>query len=155
MKRTLIKNGKLINDEKIFESDILIENGVISKIDTSITINHPNTKVIDAEGNYIMPGIIDDQVHFREPGLTHKANIFSESRAAVAGGITSILRCQIQYQIPLRLSYFMINLKLQKKILCKPHLCLGALMIILEILKINKKEVPAIKLFLGSSTEIC
>ena len=89
MKRTLIKNGKLINDEKIFESDILIENGVISKIDSSITINHPNTKVIDAEGNYVMPGIIDDQVHFREPGLTHKANIFSESRAAVAGGITS------------------------------------------------------------------
>ena len=80
---------KLINDEKIFESDILIENGVISKIDKSINISHPNTKVIDAEGNYIMPGIIDDQVHFREPGLTHKANIFSESRAAVAGGITS------------------------------------------------------------------
>ena len=132
MKRTLIKNGKLINDEKIFESDILIENGVISKIDTSITINHPNTKVIDAEGNYIMPGIIDDQVHFREPGLTHKANIFSESRAAVAGGITSYFEMPNTIPNTTTVELLMINLKLLKKILLQTtHLCLVGPMIIL------------------------
>ena len=89
MKRTLIKNCNIINEGEIFESDILIEDSIITKISNSISPNYPNTKIIDAEGNYIIPGLIDDQVHFREPGLTHKGNIFSESRAAVAGGITS------------------------------------------------------------------
>jgi dihydroorotase len=89
MKTTLIKNCNIINEGEVFESDILIEDSIISKIANSISPNNSNTKIIDAEGNYIMPGLIDDQVHFREPGLTHKGNIFSESRAAVAGGITS------------------------------------------------------------------
>ena len=78
-----------ISEGKIFESDILIEDFFISKISKSISPNFPNTKIIDAEGNFVIPGLIDDQVHFREPGLTHKGNIFSESRSAVAGGITS------------------------------------------------------------------
>ena len=90
MKTTLIKNCNIINEGEVFESDILIEDSIISKIANSISPNNSNTKIIDAEGNYIMPGLIDDQVHFREPGLTHKGNIFSESRAAVAGGITSV-----------------------------------------------------------------
>ena len=78
MKRTLIKNCNIINEGEIFESDILIEDSIITKISNSISPNYPNTKIIDAEGNYIIPGLIDDQVHFREPGLTHKGNIFSE-----------------------------------------------------------------------------
>ncbi len=154
MKRTLIKNGKLINDEKIFESDILIENRVISKIDSSITINHPNTKVIDAEGNYIMPGIIDDQVHFREPGLTHKANIFSESRAAVAGGITSYFEMPntIPNTTKVALLHDKFKIAEENSIANYSFMFGGTNDNINEILKINKKEVPAIKLFLGSST---
>ena len=89
MNKILIKNCRIINEGEIFESDILIENLKIKKISSSISADRPNTNIIDAKGNYIIPGLIDDQVHFREPGLTHKGNIFSESRAAVAGGITS------------------------------------------------------------------
>ena len=95
MKRTIIKNANIINEQKIFESDILIEDSFISKISKSISPSFPNTKIIDAEGNFIIPGLIDDQVHFREPGLTHKGNIYTESRAAVAGGITSYSEVQI------------------------------------------------------------
>ena len=90
MKRTIIKNANIINDQKIFESDILIEDSFISKISKSISPIFPNTKIIDAEGNFVIPGLIDDQVHFREPGLTHKGNIYTESRAAVAGGLSLI-----------------------------------------------------------------
>ena len=86
--KTLIKNGYIINENKIFESDILVNGEYIEKIDNTISSNHVD-KVIDCEGSLILPGIIDDQVHFREPGYPNKATIFSESRAAVAGGITS------------------------------------------------------------------
>ena len=86
---TIIKNANIVNEGKIFEGDILIENKIITKIASSISAK--NHIVIDAEESYLMPGVIDDQVHFREPGLTHKATIFSESRAAVAGGITSYM----------------------------------------------------------------
>ena len=89
MKKTLIANAKLVNEGKIISSDLLIEGERISKIAPFISNAH--AKVIDFEGNYLLPGMIDDQVHFREPGLTHKATIFSESRAAVAGGITSFM----------------------------------------------------------------
>ena len=89
MKRTLIKNCNIINDSEIFESDILIEDSIITKISNSISPNYPNTKIIDAEGNYVIPGLIDDQVHFREPGLTHKGDIASESKSGLAGGVTS------------------------------------------------------------------
>ena len=152
MKRTLIKNGKLINDEKIFESDILIENGVISKIDTSITINHPNTKVIDAEGNYIMPGI-DDQVHFREPGLTHKANIFSESRAAVAVSYFEMPNT-IPNTTTVELLHDKFKIAEENSIANYSFMFGGTNDNINEILKINK-EVPAIKLFLAPQQEIC
>ena len=92
MKRnTLIKNAKIVNEGKIFEGDILIENNRIEAIDSSISVKSADMIVIDAEGNYVLPGLIDDQVHFREPGLTHKANIESESKAAIAGGITSFI----------------------------------------------------------------
>ena len=87
--KTLIKNGIVVNENKICKLDILIEGEYISKIEENIT--DKADKIIDAKGLYILPGIIDDQVHFREPGLTHKADIYSESKAAVAGGITSFM----------------------------------------------------------------
>ena len=85
----LLKNTKLVNEGSITELDVLIEDKIIKKIASSIsTTNHT---VIDFNGNFLLPGVIDDQVHFREPGLTEKATIYSESRAAVAGGITSFM----------------------------------------------------------------
>ena len=89
MGEILIKNAKVVNEYKIFESDILLDDELIVRIDKDISSD--NAEVIDVEGNYLLPGIIDDQVHFREPGLTHKGDIASESRAAVAGGITSFM----------------------------------------------------------------
>ena len=85
----LIKNGKTINEGKIVEQDILIEDNIIIKIDKDIS--DAQATIIDAKDKYVIPGIIDDQVHFREPGLTHKANIYTESKAAVAGGVTSFM----------------------------------------------------------------
>lgn len=90
MTSTLIKNARIVNEGNITEADIKISNQRISKIDREISAD-ANDQVIDANGHYILPGMIDDQVHFREPGLTHKGTIASESRAAVAGGITSFM----------------------------------------------------------------
>lgn len=86
----LIKNAQLVNEGTINPGDLLVRKGRIERIDSNISPAHP-CQVIDAEGQYLLPGMIDDQVHFREPGLTHKGNIESESRAAVAGGITSYM----------------------------------------------------------------
>ena len=85
----LIKNATIVNENIIFKSDVLIENKKIKKIAKNIEkkVSH----VIDASGLHLFPGIIDDQVHFREPGLTHKATIYTESKAAVAGGVTSFM----------------------------------------------------------------
>jgi dihydroorotase len=91
MNKILIKNAYIINEGKEKTGDVLITNQRIEKISNSISIKHPNLKIIDAGGLYLLPGIIDDQVHFRDPGLTHKATINSESKAAVAGGITSFM----------------------------------------------------------------
>ena len=90
-KTVLIKNAKIVNEGTIFNGDILIENEYIKEIAESISAKSADVHVFDAENNYVFPGVIDDQVHFREPGLTHKANIESESKAAVAGGITSFI----------------------------------------------------------------
>ena len=90
MNKILIKNATIVNEDKIFESDLLIVNDIISQIDKNISKSN-DYKVIDASGKILIPGLIDDQVHFREPGLTHKATINSESKAAVAGGITSFI----------------------------------------------------------------
>ena len=87
----LIKNARIVNEGTIVEGDVLIVDKLIKDIAPSISAKHPNTLVIDAENKYLMPGMIDDQVHFREPGLTHKANIATESKAAIAGGITSFI----------------------------------------------------------------
>ncbi len=90
MHSTLIKNALIVNDGKVIECDLRITDQRISHIDNGLTASHQD-HIIDASGQYILPGMIDDQVHFREPGLTHKGSIASESRAAVAGGITSYM----------------------------------------------------------------
>ena len=90
MQDHVIKNAQLINEGKIFSADVLVRKGHIERIDPSIDVNYKVNEV-NAEGLYLMPGIIDDQVHFREPGLTHKANIYSEAKAGVAGGVTSFM----------------------------------------------------------------
>ena len=86
---TLIVNTKIVNEGKVIEADVLIRGERIERIGSSLSSN--NATVIDADGNHLLPGAIDDQVHFREPGLTHKGTIHSESRAAVAGGVTSFM----------------------------------------------------------------
>jgi len=91
MNRVLIKNAQIVNEGSIKKGDVLIENDLIVEIEDSISVKSADTQVIDAEGRYLLPGLIDDQVHFREPGLTHKATIGTESKAAVAGGITSFI----------------------------------------------------------------
>ena len=85
----ILKNCNIVNENQIKESDIAIKNQRIDLISTSI--DSEAREIIDLNGRYVIPGLIDDQVHFREPGLTHKANIRTESRAAVAGGITSFM----------------------------------------------------------------
>ena len=99
-KSTLIKNARIVNENNTFLGDVLIENEIIKEISTEIRATE-NVEVIDAEGKFLIPGFIDDQVHFREPGLTHKANIATESRAAVAGGITTFI--EMPNTVPLSL----------------------------------------------------
>ena len=89
-KGILIQNATIVNENKIFKGDVLIENEIITKISSKIKPTK-NVEIINAEGKFLIPGFIDDQVHFREPGLTHKANIATESRAAIAGGITTFI----------------------------------------------------------------
>src|SRR4026209_1565423 len=88
--KKIIRNASVINEGKIFPSDVLIVNGRIEKISPQIS-QDAFTQEINAEGKFLLPGIIDDQVHFREPGLTYKGTIYSESKAAVAGGVTSFM----------------------------------------------------------------
>ena len=85
----LLKNGKLVNEGRIYEADLLIKGERIDKIGANLSSEV--AEVIDLNGSYVFPGVIDDQVHFREPGLTHKGDIASESRAALAGGVTSFM----------------------------------------------------------------
>lgn len=148
----ILKNASVINEGQILHKDILVEGKLITKIERDIT--HPSAKVLDLAGKYVIPGIIDDQVHFREPGLTHKANIYTESRAAVAGGVTSFMempnvnppsvtqeRLAQKYQIGAatslaNYSFFMgtTNENLE------------------EVLRTNPEDVCGVKIFMGSST---
>ena len=88
--KIVLRNATVVNEGKQFVADVLIADGLIAKIGNTLEVDG-NTNEVDLSGKYLLPGCIDDQVHFREPGLTHKASIFSESRAAVAGGITSFM----------------------------------------------------------------
>jgi len=154
MNTVLIKNAKIVNEGIIFEGDVLIENEFIVKISQSITPKLSNCKIIDAEGNYLIPGAIDDQVHFREPGLTHKGDIASESRAAVAGGITSYI--EQPNTIPNAVTQEILEEKYQiagKNSYANYSFMMGGTNDNLEeILETNPKNVAGLKLFLGSST---
>src|SRR5690606_40329605 len=89
MASSLIKSAQIVNEGKTVLSDVYISNGRIEMI--AEEINHPADQTIDAKGMYLLPGLIDDEVHFREPGVTYKADIWHESRAAVAGGTTTLM----------------------------------------------------------------
>ena len=151
--RILIKNAQIVNEGKIFKSDILIENDLIAKI--SETIPEENIdKIIDAEGKFLIPGVIDDQVHFREPGLTHKGDIESESKAAIAGGITSFI--EQPNTVPNAVTQELLEEKYKiaaEKSYANYSFSMGGTNDNLEeVLKTNPRNVAAIKLFLGSST---
>lgn len=151
---TLIKNAKIVNEGKVFEADVLIENDRIIEIESSISLKSSNTKIIDAEGKFLLPGVIDNQVHFREPGLTHKATIETESKAAVAGGITSFIEMpntnpQTTTQKLLEEKF---NLASKSSYANYSFMFGGTNDNLEELLKTNPKNVAGIKLFLGSST---
>ena len=153
MKRTLIVNANIVNEGSIIEGDVLIEEERIVAVGGDLAGKNAE-EVIDAQENYLMPGVIDDQVHFREPGLTHKANIYTESRAAVAGGVTSFMEMpntsppavtqeglQDKYDIGSRDS------------LANYSFYLGATNDnIDEVLKTDINNVCGVKIFMGSST---
>ena len=154
MNRILIKNAKIVNEGTIFVGDVLIENEFIVEIAESISAKSSDCKIIDAEGNYLIPGAIDDQVHFREPGLTHKGDIESESRAAVAGGVTSYI--EQPNTVPNAVTQEILEEKYKiaaEKSFANYSFMMGATNDNLaEVLKTNPKNVAGIKIFLGSST---
>jgi dihydroorotase len=154
MNTFLIRNAKIVNEGVIFEGDILIENEFIKEIAEKISPKSSDCIIIDAEGSYVIPGAIDDQVHFREPGLTHKGTIETESRAAIAGGITSFIEqpntvpnavtqelLEEKYEIAAKTSYANYSFMMG-----------GTNDNLEEVLKTNPRNVAGIKLFLGSST---
>lgn len=152
MSKILLKNATIINEGKSFVSDVLIDGEIISKIGTNLSDDA--AKVVDLKGKYLIPGMIDDQVHFREPGLTHKANIYSESRAAVAGGITSFM--EMPNTNPTATTQALLQDKYDiaaKNSIANYSFFMGATNDnIEEVLKTNKKDVCGIKIFMGSST---
>lgn len=151
--KTIIKNGTLINEGRKTNADILISNGKIQKIAAQITVNEAVNE-IDASGLFILPGCIDDQVHFREPGLTHKGNIYTESRAAVAGGITSFM--EMPNTVPNALTQELLEDKYQiaaQNALANYSFFMGASNDNLEeVLKTDTTKICGIKVFMGSST---
>ena len=144
----------MVNEGETREGDLLVEKGRIAKIDTNIGPNNTNVKVIDAEGKFLIPGVIDDQVHFREPGLTHKGDIASESAAAVAGGITSYM--EQPNTKPAATTIEELELKYSRAAevsLANYSFNMGATNDNLEELKrVSKTDVAGIKIFMGSST---
>jgi len=149
---TLIKNAKLVNEGQVYQADVLIKNQIIKEISSEITIEADY--IIDAKGLHLLPGVIDDQVHFREPGLTHKANIYSESKAAVAGGITSFM--EMPNTNPQALTQELLEDKYviaSQTSIANYSFFMGASNDNLEeVLKTDPKKVGAIKIFMGSST---
>ncbi len=152
MSTILIKAASIVNEGNIFTSDLLIKNGRIEKIDSNI--NASADIEINAEGLHLLPGMIDDQVHFREPGLTHKADIFTESMAAVAGGITSFM------EMPNTVPNTLTQELLADKYAIAKHTSLANYSFYMgasndnieEVLKTDPKNVCGVKVFMGSST---
>ncbi len=151
--KTLIRNANIVNEGKVFQGHVLIDNNIISKI-SEYEINVKADKVIDAKDNYLFPGCIDDQVHFREPGLTHKGEIYTEAKAAVAGGITSYM--EMPNTIPNVFTQQLLEDKYKiaaKNSLANYSFFMGASNDNLEeVLKTNPKTVCGVKIFMGSST---
>jgi dihydroorotase len=155
MQNYLIKNISIVNEGSIFKSDVLVRNGRIEKIANHIPVNFP---VIEMNGEdlHLLPGCIDDQVHFREPGLTHKATIYSESRAAVAGGITSFM--EMPNTVPPAFTQELLEEKYaiaNKNSLANYSFYMGTSNTNAdEALRTNEKknEICGIKIFMGSST---
>ncbi|MGJ8591871.1 MAG: dihydroorotase [Aquaticitalea sp.] len=152
--RTLIKNAKIVNEGRVFEGDILIEGNIIKEVADSISAKSSQDVIIDVEGSYVFPGVIDDQVHFREPGLTHKATIETESRAAIAGGITSFI--EMPNTVPQATTIDLLEEKFeiaeQTSAANYSFMFGGTNDNLDEILKIDPNKVAGLKLFLGSST---
>ena len=151
--KKLLKGATIVNEGKSFVGDILINNHRIEKIENSITPTE-NMELIDLSGKIVIPGCIDDQVHFREPGLTHKGTILSESRAAVAGGITSFM--EMPNTVPNALTQELLE---DKYTIAQHHspanysFFMGASNDNLdEVLRTNEKNVCGVKIFMGSST---
>ncbi|EOR94791.1 Dihydroorotase [Arcticibacter svalbardensis MN12-7] len=152
MSSILIKSATLVNEGKTFQADVFIKNGFIEQINEAI--ERKADLEINAEGLHLLPGCIDDQVHFREPGLTHKATIYSESRAAVAGGITSFM--EMPNTVPNTVTQQLLADKYAigaKHSLANYSFFMGATNTNLEeVLVTNARDVCGIKVFMGSST---
>ncbi len=155
MQKYLLKNINVVNEGQIYVADVFIDKGRIERIGNSISVKERVTE-INLEGKYLLPGVIDDQVHFREPGLTHKATIYTESKAAVAGGVTSFM--EMPNTVPNALSERL----LEEKYLIASNTSLANYSFYMgvsndnidEVLQMNKrkKDVCGIKIFMGSST---
>lgn len=153
MKTTLIKNARIVNENKVIEADLRIEGQRIKKISGDIASTQ-NDKIVEAEGKYLLPGMIDDQVHFREPGLTHKGTIATESRAAVAGGITSFM--EMPNVDPATTTIEALEKKFaiaEQNAIGNYSFYLGATEDNLEQIKLlNPKKHCGVKVFMGAST---
>ena len=149
----LIKNASIVNEGEVFNADLFLEEGKIKLIGKNLEIHNVDL-IIDATGLHLLPGLIDDQVHFREPGLTHKATIYSESKAAVAGGITSFM--EMPNTVPNTLTQELLEDKYAiaaKNSLANYSFFMGGSNDNLdEVLKTDPKKVCGIKIFMGSST---
>ena len=150
--KKLLKNAQIINEGSVQTADVLIEGDRISKIAPSL--QDSEAEVIDLTGKFLMPGVVDDQVHFREPGLTHKGRIYTEAKAAVAGGITSFM--EMPNTKPQALTQALLEDKYEigaKDSLANYSFFMGASNEnIEEVLKTDPKRVAGIKIFMGSST---
>lgn len=153
METKLILNANIVNEGKVFQGDVLIKGKRIEVIGKDLSSRTANT-IIDANGKYLFPGVIDDQVHFREPGLTHKGNIHSESRAAVAGGVTSFM--EMPNTNPPTFTQDLLEQKYQiasRSSLANYSFFIGASNDNLdEVMKTDNTKVCGLKIFMGSST---
>lgn len=153
MSTILILNARVVNEGQIASKDVFIKNGIIEQIGTNLQ-HLQASKVIDAKGKYLLPGVIDDQVHFREPGLTHKATIYTEAKAAVAGGVTSFM--EMPNTVPNALTQGLLEDKYQiasQTSLANYSFFMGASNDNYEeVMKTICPDVCGIKIFMGSST---
>ena len=153
METTLIVNANIVNEDKVFEGDVLIKGKHIETIGKDLS-SLPAKNIVDAKGLHLLPGVIDDQVHFREPGLTHKGNIYSESKAGVAGGVTSFM--EMPNTNPPTFTQVLLEQKYQiaaQTSLANYSFFIGASNDNLdEVMKTDITKICGLKIFMGSST---